>query len=180
MYQYGGFAFETEEQMQQAKKEAEGIRYIKAQTRMDDPDVVLKLYNKLISEHIFETEVGITFLREIQEYLLTIPYIKNEEIRPIPLHTQNGTCNEVEPKKVKSKKKERDYKKSYKIALFFVVVFGAIIIGMFGITYLSGNNTNIINYENEIIDKYEQWEQELDEREKQLEKREKILEEREE
>ena len=35
----------------------------------------------------------------------------------------------------------------------------AIILGMFFITYISGNNVNIVNYENELINKYEKWEQ---------------------
>ena len=48
----------------------------------------------------------------------------------------------------------------------------AIILGMFFITYISGNNVNIVNYENELINKYEKWEQELNEREAVLNERE--------
>lgn len=178
MYQYGGFVFETEEQMLQAKKEAEGIRYIKAQTRMDNPDVVLKLYHKLLSERLFETEIGIAFLIELQEYLHTIPYIKNEEIRPIPIRGKANVASEESQKKVRKEPKEKSYRGAYRITLFLSIVFAVIIVGMFTITYLSGKSTNIINYENEIIDKYVEWEQELNEREEQLEKREKMLEER--
>jgi hypothetical protein len=46
---------------------------------------------------------------------------------------------------------------------------------MFVITYASGNSMNIYNYEQQVIDKYEAWEQELDEREADLTKREQIL-----
>ena len=56
--------------------------------------------------------------------------------------------------------------------MFFAIVFAVAIIGMFSITYLSGNNINIINYENELIDKYSSWEAELEAREAALEEKE--------
>lgn len=40
------------------------------------------------------------------------------------------------------------------------------------ITWLSKDNVTILNYENKVIDKYEIWEKQLDERESQLEERE--------
>jgi hypothetical protein len=46
---------------------------------------------------------------------------------------------------------------------------------MLVMTWVSADNVNIINYENEIIDKYESWEQELSERESELDEREKQL-----
>ena len=46
---------------------------------------------------------------------------------------------------------------------------------MFVITGISKDNVTIMNYENEIIDKYEKWEQELTEREQALKEREEAL-----
>ena len=48
MYKVEGYEFETKEQAKLAQKEAAKVRYIKDQTSMDDPDVVLQLYNSLI------------------------------------------------------------------------------------------------------------------------------------
>ena len=42
------------------------------------------------------------------------------------------------------------------------------IIGMFAINLVSTNNVTILNYENKIIDKYEAWEKELEQREEAL------------
>ena len=39
---------------------------------MDDPDIVLALYNKLVLKEIFVTPVGYDFLHRLQEYLYTI------------------------------------------------------------------------------------------------------------
>ena len=58
-----------------------------------------------------------------------------------------------------------DYREKYLAALFFNLIFGiAVIIVLYLAT--TGDHINIINYENKLIDKYEAWEQELDEREK--------------
>ena len=137
MYQVEGYAFETKEQEHTAKHEVEIIGYIRKNTRMDDPDIVLALYNKLVLKEIFVTPVGYDFLHRLQEYLYTIPYIRREDILPIT-----------------------------------AVVFALGIIGMLVITWLSEDNVTILNYENKVIDKYEIWEKQLDERESQLEERE--------
>ena len=71
MYQVEGYAFETKEQEHTAKHEVEIIGYIRKNTRMDDPDIVLALYNKLVLKEIFVTPVGYDFLHRLQEYLYT-------------------------------------------------------------------------------------------------------------
>lgn len=198
MYKVGNYEFETQAQADVAQKELEGVRYIRSQTNMDDPDVVLQLYNSLILKEVFVTPVGFDFLRQLQEYLNTIPYIKNEDILPIPVYRPE-LVEEDDPKREKQvrdraqkrrqkkakelraqkKRKNRDYHGAYLVSTFFAVVFALVIVGMFAITYLSDDNVNILNYENAIIDKYEDWQKALDKREKQLDERESELDERE-
>ena len=198
MYKVGNYEFETQAQADVAQKELEGVRYIRSQTNMDDPDVVLQLYNSLILKEVFVTPVGFDFLRQLQEYLNTIPYIKNEDILPIPVYRPE-LVEEDDPKREKQvrdraqkrrqkkakelraqkKRKNRDYHGAYLVSTFFAVVFALVIAGMFAITYLSDDNVNILNYENAIIDKYEDWQKALDKREKQLYERESELDERE-
>ena len=198
MYKVGNYEFETGAQADVAQKELEGIRYIRNQTNMDDPDIVLQLYNSLILKEVFVTPVGFDFLRQLQEYLSTIPYIKNEDILPIPVYRpdfveEDDPKRELEIKKeaarrnrrkarefrARKKRRNRDYHGAYLVSTFFAVVFALVIAGMFAITYFSDDNVNIMNYENAIIDKYEDWQKSLDEREKQLDEREAQLDERE-
>ena len=178
MYQVEGYAFETKEQEHTAKHEVEIIGYIRKNTRMDDPDIVLALYNKLVLKEIFVTPVGYDFLHRLQEYLYTIPYIRREDILPITVYEPEGMVSkekrskeEIKQKKKRQKNKEhvvsknrrkknRDYQKLFHISTFFAVVFALGII------------VTILNYENKVIDKYEIWEKQLDERESQLEERE--------
>ena len=62
MYVVDGFEFQTKEEARQAKKESDGIRYIKDQTDMSDPDTVYKLYLRLNKPGYFFTPVGLSFL----------------------------------------------------------------------------------------------------------------------
>ena len=194
MYKVGNYEFETQAQADVAQKELEGVRYIRSQTNMDDPDVVLQLYNSLILKEVFVTPVGFDFLRQLQEYLNTIPYIKNEDILPIPVYRPE-LVEEDDPKREKQvrdraqkrrqkkakelraqkKRKNRDYHGAYLVSTFFAVVFALVIAGMFAITYLSDDNVNILNYENQIINKYEDWEQQLKDKENELKEREKAF-----
>ena len=96
MYKVRGYAFESLEQAQIAQKEVEKIRYIRSKTKMDDPDAVLQIYRKLILQEVFETPVGMEFLKELQGYLHTIPYIKYEDVLPIPVYApENPTSREA-------------------------------------------------------------------------------------
>ena len=178
MYEVNGFIFESKEEAEKAKKEATAIKYIKSQTQMDNPDTVLELYNKILLKKMFETPVGIAFLVELQEYLRTIPFIRNEDISGIPVRKSAGASKQKTQVKTKVVKEIRDdgYKGRYQITLFLSIILTVIIIGMFAITYISGDNVNIINYENQIINKYENWEMQLKEREAELDKREAELE----
>ena len=102
MYQVEGYAFETKEQEHTAKHEVEIIGYIRKNTRMDDPDIVLALYNKLVLKEIFVTPVGYDFLHRLQEYLYTIPYIRREDILPITVYEPEGMVSKEKRSKTKS------------------------------------------------------------------------------
>lgn len=212
MYVVNGYTFETEEMAEKAKREANGIKYIRSQTKMDDPEVVFKLYHKLIDRNYFQTPVGMAFMEELQEYLHSIPFFREEDIRPLPKQATKEELlqslkQDVRQKNVASRrteqaaqsiavsqkereqaqkivaknreqrrareraietekaKNERKYKRPFMITSFLSVVFGLVIIGMFIIMSVSGESVTIVNYENELINKYEAWEKELEERE---------------
>lgn len=181
-YNVDGFLFEDEPTAELAKKEKEGIRYIKERTALDNPEVVLKLYNKLLEQKLFVTPVGIRFMLELQNVLLCSSMIKREEIQPIEVSSMilkkeleasdiKGKSPVAKAKKAKKKldeKVEGNYKKPFYITLFFAIIFALSIAGMFIITEISGNNVNIINYRNEILDEYSEWEQQLKEKEAEL------------
>lgn len=184
MYNVDGFLFEDEAMAELARKEEEGVKYIRERTAMDNPEVVLQLYTKLINQELFVTPVGIRFLAELQNILLASTHIPKENIPPIKVTPY--TVPEPKPKQLAKQaaknmdtKAGRNYKKPFYAAMFFAIVFGISIMGMFVITEISGNNVNIINYRNEILNEYSSWEEELQEKEDALKAWEKELQERE-
>lgn len=192
-YKIAGFLFETEEEAQKAKKELDAVRYIQSQIKKNDPDMMFRLYDRLVRQNYFETPVGIEFLREMQTKLETVPQIRREDILPIPIPNQTLEAEKDEKRtkmeerekraeekqwlKEKKSAGEQRYKKLFIATGILSVMLAAIVIGMFVITYMSGNDMTIFNYEQQVIDKYEAWEQELDQREADLTEREKALEE---
>lgn len=190
MYNVNGLEFESEEEAKRAQKEVNSIKYIKQNIDIDDPKVAIKLYDKIINEKLLRTQIGIAFLKDLQEMLRANPGVDNKLIKPIPMELlAEGDLAVKEKKKelkaererqkqerLEAKKRQMEDKKSYrrkfKISLGFNFILLVMVVGMFVITYLSGNNTNIVNYENELINKYENWEKQLDEREAMLDARE--------
>ena len=191
-YEAVGFAFPNEKMMEKALKEAEGIRYVKNSADLTDPQVVFKVYRQMVSQRLFETPVGYAFLYELQEFLWTNPAISNDTIPPIPVAAAREAApvrpeskaearqpqsaprvrTEVKTKIVhKTEVKHVDYKVKFKACMSICVVLLLIVIGMFAVTATSGN-INIVNYENALIEKYEHWEAQLDEREAKLKERE--------
>lgn len=177
MYKVEGFEFATEEQAREARKEAEGIKYIRSQTNMKDAVTVLKLHNRLLQKEVFSTPVGYAFLTELRAYLNTISYIDSADIEPMPHEMQQELLRSKQEQEKRKEEREREKKGrrkraadggraanrfNYRTGFFVSTMLAAILalslVGMFVIAILSENNVNIINYENELIDRYELWE----------------------
>ena len=81
---------------------------------MDDPDIVLALYNKLVLKEIFVTPVGYDFLHRLQEYLYTIPYIRREDILPITVYEPEGMVSKEKRSKAPFGKKHHQIQRDGK------------------------------------------------------------------
>lgn len=177
IYIVDGFAFTSENEAEQAKKEREGIRYIKEKTNMNNPDMVLQIYNKMIREKMFVTSVGYAYLCDLQEYLRTNPYINDEDILPIEVvhpslqeglkeekQKHQAQMQEVKKKAARKPATESEVQNKYKLSLLVNLILAISVVCMFIISATSGHPT-ILNYEEELINRYSAWEQELTERE---------------
>lgn len=180
-----GFMFDNAAEAAQAGKEAEGVAYIKTRTDMDNPEMVMHIYNKMVQQKLFETAVGYAYLKDLQEYLRSIPFVPKEKILPIPVQhpslmqsikrkERREHARTVDGTKGQTVVKNADYRIRYRITCALSVILGICVVAMFAITATT-NNTTILNYENELINKYEAWEQELDAREAELDAREQML-----
>lgn len=168
-----GYSFTNEKMAKQAQKEAEGVRYVKARTDMTKPEQVFSVYHKLLAQQMFQTPVGYEYLKELQEYLQSMPSVKKRDIRPIPVSSSlriNDTMGISEAWRGRMKGVQR----KLHVSVMANVILVLLVLVMFAIT-LSSDQTTILNYERKLQDRYAQWEQELTQREQIVREEEQML-----
>ena len=168
-----GFSFESEDLYKEAKKEADGVRYMKARVNLQYPDRVLQIYCRMVEQNMFQTEVGYAYLRELQDYLYTMPQVSNDDVPPIPVRATakvSDASGTTEALREEVSKGKRAFRWSVIINFFAA----AVIFVMFAIA-MSSDSPTVLNYENELQNKYASWEQELREREAAVSEKERML-----
>lgn len=167
-FTFMGHTFEDEKQLLLAKKEAEAIEYLRAKTDFNNGEMLIRLYHRIIDNKMMETEIGVDFLVEIRKRIIEMGIMKEEQLKDIP-----------ELKKRKAKKKAAE-KKSMELLLIekvkrqnavLVVVclfLSALVIGMFVILLTGKRSPLAIRYEEELVNKYASWAQDLTQRENEL------------
>ena len=175
-----GYAFFNEQDAVLAETERKKVEYLHTHLNTSDPEKVLAVYSKAISDRMFKTPIGIDFLREMQTYLVEQCDYSIEDVPAIPLYVEyDKTLRDrevINHKKIAAKKKEKPKEKVPFIYISVVlnIALIAAVIAMFVIT-LKSDQPNILNYETAITNKYSYWEQELSEREQDLRNREKEI-----
>lgn len=173
-WEVDGFAFETEEAATAAKDELTGINIVRSKVNMKNPEKVLEVYNQILDKRLCKTAIGWCYLRELQQYLINNGM--GDRVRPIPIepvrdkvvsHIKYGNAN---VKVQKENDKNGLHAFSYLLNVVLVVAVGLML-------YLAttGDSVTVLNYENQLVDKYEHWEQELNQREQELNQREQAL-----
>ena len=166
------------EERQRARRESEIVWQIRSKLDLDDARAVLKMYNKLIGDKIFETLVGYTFLEELREIILADGLIEEDALERVPVQEkQDDGLDERRRLSFQKNKYQKLYEgqklmnKKLKIALAAMVV---ILVGFVFInfkfeysifTYFTNYKANM---EEELINKYNGWETELEQREEKL------------
>lgn len=232
-----GFLFMNEKAAQKAHQEEDGIQYVKDRLDMANSRMVLEMYRKLLAEQVFETPVGLVYLKELQNYLLAAPELAQEDIEAIILPensiqqstdakrvqqsadakgakqaaqstdakgaqqtAQSGESRTLTPpaaarqqetlewyaeKLEESRQQERlaeyrrrraeenakESRKRLRFSLLFAFFMILVTVGVGAVT-LTDQHPNIINYESKIIEKYQDWEADLENREQMLKERE--------
>ncbi len=173
----GGYHFHSTADADKARDEQKKIAYIEAHMNMEDPESVLAIYNKMLANRIFVTPVGFGFLKDIRDYLLNSESIEKDEIKPLELNQMyslgKGLSEEAElpRRKIIPAKKKNPYEEKFFISVVFNIILVIGVIAMFVIAS-SSKNPNIINYENNLVNKYSEWEEELKDREQRIREKE--------
>ena len=188
-YNIGGYIFEDENRAKLAAKELRAVEYILAQLKDADERGVLTVYKKLLNQRQFSTEIGMSFLTQLRQNLLQTGAFSEDDIPPVyklqeeePKESKVSVEDTVkeEPKEKKPKvvsastkviKPQASDSSEIKKLKFFnrvlIVLCITLLLCVIGMFYVNStiNSPTILNYEQEILNKYAAWEQELTERE---------------
>lgn len=176
-YNIEGFEFKTIEEYEAAKKEVQAVKYIKDRITGIGPQKTLDVYNRLIKDEMLSTPVGIYYLCELREQLLSMPGINSEDVCLIPIK-KDVVVKEISNRndsKVSTKSNEEKIKlkSKYKTSFVINIILVCMVVGMFFIA-MTAESPTVLNYKSKIINNYEEWQKSLEEREqkvKELEKK---------
>lgn len=187
-YTIEGYVFQNASDYERAMKERETIAYLSANTDMANMKDVYKIYKLSVEKKSFQTIFGLVFLEELRSRLLGSETVTEDLLEPIPTG-RVLTVSSAKPAAGGADRKELNkYKEAYQkaksgsvIKNFLIVVLVTVVGVMLFIT--SKNQYSIFtyftNYEenirNEIVNEYEEWQQQLEDKEKELEQREERL-----
>mgnify|MGYP006988908212 CR=1 FL=1 len=165
-----GFLCSSEEEYQDALREQKAAAYLKKQMAGKTAKEILDIYNKILDQKMFHTQVGYAFLYELNRALHRQNSISDVNIRPIEIEQQ---LSQKPEKKSVSPDPMIQQKLILKVRSLRVVtmILLAIVVAMFGIT-ITGTTPTILDYETKLQDKYAAWEQDLTQREAELIRRE--------
>lgn len=176
---FDGFQFYTIDDAEIATAEQKKIEFLSKKLNFSNPASIHQVYEKIVEERMFKTPVGLSFLKQIQKYLMDSPSIDNSKITPIPLNVVfNGgireQSNRARQRIQPSQKKEKKVP-VLAISVILNLMLVAAVVAMFGIA-VTADEPNILNYERAITNRYASWEQELTEREQVIREKERALE----
>ena len=168
-YIVDGFLFLSEEDAAAAREELKKARYLERHLDYQGADMILQLYRKALKERTFQTPVGLAFVNELRGRLIEAG-VEEFDIEPIPVYydvVQNKMRSGFEPVK-------EEVRPEFAVSVFLNIFLALLVAGMFFVA-MTGNNPNILNYQNAVLNKYASWEQELTEREQAVREKEQEL-----
>lgn len=171
----GGYLFYTEKDASLARIEEQKIEYLEARMDYSAPESIRYIYEKAIQERLFKTPVGLRYLKQLQDFLISQPQIAPDTVPEIPLYVAfdgelRERTNPARARIVPQKKKDKDKTRFTCSVLLNVLLVFAIVV-MFYIA-VTNEQPNIFNYERVLQNKYASWEQELTEREQAIREKE--------
>lgn len=174
-----GFIFANKEDAELAKSEIRKIEYLESHADMTNVAIVKSVYEKAVADRIFQTPIGLEYLRDLQKIMESAGVPVKEE-KPIPLFTTFKRMslkkdNEAPRRRqTLQEKKEMSLRMKYRNAVLAAIILGILVAAMFIVT-LNGTTPNAINYKNAVLNQYAEWEQELSDREKAVREKEREL-----
>lgn len=192
-YTVDGFEFYTKEDARLANEELAKVNALHEKMDTNNVAALKAVYQKAIEQNVFETPIGLTYLNNIRNYLISQGVLKENE-SPLPVKytksfltkQQQKISSEYEvlkerirqdaEKKILAQKEEILHAKAVcRSRTILCAVLFLMVVVMFVIS-LTGKNPTILNYKTAITNQYAEWEEQLSEREKVIREKEAQLE----
>ncbi|MBO4395274.1 MAG: hypothetical protein J5819_02890 [Eubacterium sp.] len=170
--------YESREAYDRAKKEAEFVQKVEETMDLADGKTALKLYNKIVKEKIFSSLIGYEFLFELRDIIQQTGVADPKSLTPIPVReiikTEKDTLNNnsIEVEKYKQLYEgQRVINKKFKIAIIacVIILIGFVVVNLrleYSVfTYFTNYKATM---EEELINKYQNWSDDLERREQAL------------
>lgn len=165
-YTYQGFQFTSETELNEAKKEAEAIAYIRSRADLADVKTVVKLYNRLVEKETMITVLGIAFLQELRSRALESGTVAESSLRPLPQPSKKF-AEEEKKKQSKDRRMMELYRERSKNLMITVAVLSTVI-AILIVIRLFGTASPFQDYEKQVLDEYAGWKEELTIKEEEL------------
>lgn len=169
-FTFQGHTFDDEKQLIVAKKEAEAIEYLRSKTDFNNMNQLMKLYDRILDKDMMETVIGIEFLTEIRGMLIRSGMFTEEQIRPVPLLPEARKMKKRTEERKRSRERillEQVQKQNTILKIVCAFLF-VLVVAMFAITLTGKRSPLAIRYEEQILNKYASWADELTQREQGL------------
>ncbi|WP_022759872.1 hypothetical protein [Butyrivibrio sp. AD3002] len=165
-----GYEFLSAEDVKKAELDKQKIEIIGKKVHSTKVSDLEAVYEKAITNKIFSTPIGWYYLAKLRDKLIGAG-VKEEDLIPIPINlkiTKVDLKDEYHPRQYITPPPPKK-KKNVKAVAFVMGVMNlillAMVITMFFIA-LSAESDNIINYKQNVTNRYAEWEDSLKEREK--------------
>lgn len=172
-----GFSFRNQKDFENAQKEYEAIQRLKERIDINDMNGMLEKYIRMIEKRYFSTPVGLSFLKDMRDYLVS--NIDDKEVPPVYVPEKNisiKTTPSVFTGKMERLEKENSRLIRLKQKLVIAVITMAFVIIAMVFMVATNKNLGYFNAEEKVLDKYSAWEERLSTWEEELiQREEKIL-----
>lgn len=187
-YTIEGYVFQNASDYERAMKERETIAYLSANTDMTNMKDVYKIYKLSVEKKSFQTIFGLVFLEELRNRLLGSETVTEDLLEPIPtgriltVSTAKTSAGGTDRRELNKYKEAYQKAKSGSVIKNFLIAVLLMVVGV--MLFITSKNqysifTYFTNYEenirNEIVNEYEDWQHQLEDKERELEQREERL-----
>ncbi|WP_026524253.1 MULTISPECIES: hypothetical protein [unclassified Butyrivibrio] len=165
-----GYIFLSVQDAEKAKLDKKKIGILKQKVTSAKVSDMEAVYEKAISNKIFATPVGWEYLAKLREKLIAAG-VSDDDLTPIPIEvkiTNVQLPDEYHPERYftpPKKKPPMDKKFAMALLIAMNIVLVALVVTMFVIAAMSETD-NIINYKQNVTNRFAEWEESLKEREK--------------